>query len=57
MPDWLESAVKEHVERYPRPLPLTSPHRVPTHAYLEKDKTPRAITETRSETRSETKQQ
>lgn len=57
MPDWLESALKEHVERYHRPLPITSHHRVSTHAYLEKDKTPRAITETRNETRSETKQQ
>ena len=50
------SFLQDHVERQHRPLPLTSPSYILRH-YLEKDKTPCAITETRNETRSETKQQ
>ena len=49
---WMpESVLKEHVESPPPPSYITVLHRVSTHVYLEEDKTPRAITETRSETR------
>ena len=54
MPDSRDSSLKDQVESPPPPSYITVlPRCVSTHVYLEEDKTPRAIPETRSETRQQ----